>query len=72
MRTLAPLLLLALFALPAQAQLPTMNLDNFDRPDSTRLGETPTAPTTLSWTEKGEEVGGRYHAHVGLDGPPSG
>ena len=57
MRTLAPLLLLALFALPVQAQLPTTNLDSFDRPDSTRLGETPTAPTTLSWTEKGEEVG---------------
>lgn len=56
MRTLIPLLLLALFALPAQAQLPTTNLDNFDRPDSTRLGETPTEPTSMEWDEKGEEV----------------
>ena len=48
MRTLTPLLLFVLFALPAQGQLPTTDLNDFDRPDSTRLGETRTVPTSLS------------------------
>lgn len=61
MRTLVQLLpltlLAALLVLPAQAQLPTSKLDDFARPDSNILGNTPTEPTSIQWAEKGQEVG---------------
>lgn len=57
MRTLIPVLFFALFTLPAQAQLPTTDLDRFNRADSLELGPTPTEPTSITWTEAGEEVG---------------
>lgn len=58
MRTLIQLLVLFLFALPAHAQLSTTNLDAFNRSNDNVLGSTPTEPTSIQWSEKGEEVGG--------------
>lgn len=56
MRTLIQLLLFAFLVSPAQAQLPTTDLDRFNRSDSIELGPTPTEPTSVTWTEQGEEV----------------
>ena len=39
---------------PAQAQLPTSLLDDFDRMDSAELGMTPTDPTSIQWSESGQ------------------
>lgn len=51
------MLLLAMAAVPVHAQLPTTQLDNFNRSDDNNLGLTPTEPTSLQWSESGEAVG---------------
>jgi len=71
MRTLLPVLVLALFVLPAQAQ--TSLLDDYDRADNNDLGMTPTEPKVLSWVEKSEDAGDEVRlesnaAHLTSDG----
>ena len=51
---LATTFLLALAAVPIHAQLPTNQLDNFNRADDISLGMTPTEPTSLQWSESGQ------------------
>lgn len=57
MRISVQILLLALFALPAQAQYSTSGLDDYDRDNSNDLGMTPTSSVSLQWAEKGENAG---------------
>ncbi len=58
MRTLLlSTLALALSLAPAHAQLPTSLLDDFNRADDNVLGMTPTSPTSLQWSESGEDAG---------------
>lgn len=58
MRTLLlTLSALCLAVLPTQAQLNTTQLDAFNRADSETLGDTPTSPTVLTWSESGQAVG---------------
>lgn len=57
MRILIQFLLSAFLVFPAQAQLQTNLLDDYNRNDSEILEVTPTSPTSLQWSEAGEAVG---------------